>query len=87
MRPLSQEDEAPKTVSYRQIFHFISITVAELGIQEAGYVILLGLLGVPIERAAAFTLINRLLFTVTDMIGPIKIGIKNFTLSHAEMKG
>jgi hypothetical protein len=31
--------------------------------------VLLMLLGTPIETAVAFTLVNRLLYTVTDVIG------------------
>jgi len=67
-------------------FNFVPITVAGLGIQETSYVILLGLLGVSTEKAVAFTLVNRLLFTATDMIGLIplfKIGIKASMLNHA----
>ena len=68
-------------------FNFIPITVAGLGIQETGYVILLDLMGVSIEKAVAFTLINRLLFMATDMIGLIplfKIGFKSSILKNAE---
>lgn len=68
-------------------FNFIPITVAGLGIQETGYVILLGFMGVSIEKAVAFTLINRLLFLTTDMIGLIplfKIGFKSSILRNAE---
>ena len=68
-------------------FNFIPVTIAGLGIQETSYVILLGLLGTPIEKAVAFTLINRLLFTATDIIGLIplfKIGIKASMLNHAK---
>jgi len=60
-------------------FNFIPVTIAGLGIQETGYVILLALLGTPLEKAVAFTLINRFLFTSTDIIGLVplfKIGIK-----------
>ena len=46
-------------------FNFIPVTIAGLGIQETSYVILLVLLGTPLEKAVAFTLINRLLFTAT----------------------
>jgi len=66
-------------------FNFIPITVAGLGIQETGYVILLGLMGVSLEKAVAFTLINRLLFMTTDMIGLvplIKIGFKSSMLNY-----
>ena len=70
-------------------FSFVPITIAGLGIQEAGYVILLGLLGVSIEKAVAFTLVNRLLFIATDMIGLISLfkmgmGIKYSMLNHAK---
>lgn len=58
---------------------YVPITVAGLGIQETGYVIFLTLLGMPFEKAAAFALITRFLFTGTDIIGLqplIKIGFK-----------
>lgn len=58
---------------------YVPITIAGLGVQEGGYVILLTLLGTPLEEAIAFTLIVRLLFTGTDIIGLqplLKVGLK-----------
>jgi len=66
-------------------FNFVPVTIAGLGIQETSYVVLLVLLGTPLEKAVAFTLINRLLFTATDTIGLVplfKIGIKTAMLNH-----
>ena len=71
-------------------FNFVPVTIAGLGIQETSYVILLILLGMPLEKAVAFTLINRLLFIATDMIGIIpliKIGFKSSMLNNAENIG
>jgi uncharacterized protein (TIRG00374 family) len=59
---------------------YIPFTIAGLGIQETGYVLLLTLLGMPFETAVAFALLTRALFTGTDIIGLpvlIKIGFKN----------
>jgi len=67
--------------------NFVPVTIAGLGIQETSYVILLALLGTPLEKAVAFTLINRLLFTATDIIGLIplfKIGIKTSMFNRIE---
>jgi uncharacterized membrane protein YbhN (UPF0104 family) len=50
-------------------FNFVPITIAGLGIQETSYVAFLTLFGAPIETAVAFTLINRLLYTATDVLG------------------
>jgi len=65
---------------------YVPITIAGLGVQEAGYVILLSLLlGIPISpnhidpKLMAFALIARALFTGTDIIGLsplIKVGLK-----------
>lgn len=59
---------------------YVPITVAGLGVQEAGYVFLLNsLFGIPIAEATAFAFIARLLFTGTDIIGVgplLKIGWK-----------
>lgn len=48
---------------------YIPITIAGLGVQEAGYVFFLKLLGMPLQEAITFALIARLLFTGTDLIG------------------
>jgi uncharacterized membrane protein YbhN (UPF0104 family) len=59
---------------------YVPFTIAGLGIQETGYVLLLTLLGMPFETAVAFALLTRALFTGTDIIGLpvlIKIGFKN----------
>ncbi|MEM2780920.1 MAG: lysylphosphatidylglycerol synthase transmembrane domain-containing protein [Candidatus Bathyarchaeia archaeon] len=65
---------------------YVPITIAGLGVQEAGYVILLSLLlKIPINTGyiepglMAFALISRILFTGTDIIGVgplISIGLK-----------
>jgi len=58
---------------------YAPITIAGLGIQETGYVVFLTLLGMPPEKATAFALITRFLFTGTDIIGLqplLKIGFK-----------
>jgi uncharacterized membrane protein YbhN (UPF0104 family) len=65
---------------------YVPITIAGLGVQEIGYVILLSLLlKMPINpnsidpRLVAFALITRALFTGTDIIGIgplLKIGLK-----------
>jgi len=58
---------------------YVPVTVAGLGVQETGYVILLTLLGMPLERAVAFALIARLLFTGTDIIGIfplLRVGVR-----------
>jgi uncharacterized membrane protein YbhN (UPF0104 family) len=65
---------------------YVPITIAGLGVQEVGYVILLSLLlGIPINpshiepKLMAFALIARALFTGTDIIGVgplIRVGLK-----------
>ena len=60
---------------------YVPITIAGLGVQETGYVILLRLLDpqLPLSVAVAFALIARALFTGTDIIGIsplIKVGLK-----------
>jgi uncharacterized membrane protein YbhN (UPF0104 family) len=63
---------------------YVPITIAGLGVQEAGYVIILSLLLKlpllhPDPRLVAFALIARALFTGTDIIGVsplLKIGLK-----------
>lgn len=63
---------------------YVPITIAGLGVQEAGYVILLQLLlGMPLShidpKLVAFALIVRALFTGTDIIGVsplLKVGLK-----------
>lgn len=70
--------------SFASALTYIPITIAGLGVQEAGYVILLQLLlGMSLEsidpKLLAFALITRALFTGTDIIGIgplIKVGIK-----------
>lgn len=48
---------------------YVPATIAGLGVQETGYVLLLTLLGERFEAAVTFALIARLLFTGTDIIG------------------
>ena len=60
--------------SFASVLTYIPITIAGLGVQEAGYVLLLNLLlGFPVStinpRFVAFALITRALFTGTDIIG------------------
>jgi uncharacterized membrane protein YbhN (UPF0104 family) len=70
--------------AFASVLTYIPITIAGLGVQEAGYVLLLHvLLGLPLSainpRLVAFALITRVLFTGTDMIGVsplLKAGLK-----------
>jgi uncharacterized membrane protein YbhN (UPF0104 family) len=70
--------------SFASALTYIPITIAGLGVQEAGYVLLLQLLlGLPLTtidpRLLAFALITRALFTGTDIIGIgplLKVGLK-----------
>jgi len=70
--------------SFASALTYVPITIAGLGVQETGYVILLSLLlGLPISvvdpKLLAFALITRALFTGTDIIGLsplIKVGLK-----------
>jgi uncharacterized membrane protein YbhN (UPF0104 family) len=61
---------------------YVPITIAGLGVQETGYVILLRLLDpqMPLSVAVAFALVARALFTGTDIIGIsplLKVGLKS----------
>jgi len=51
------------------VFGFIPMTAAGLGVQEAGYIMLLTLLGAQLENATAFAFIVRFLAIATDVIG------------------
>jgi uncharacterized membrane protein YbhN (UPF0104 family) len=70
--------------SFASTLTYVPITIAGLGVQEAGYVLLLQLLlGMPLTnidpRLLAFALITRALFTGTDIIGVsplLKVGLK-----------
>ena len=60
--------------AFASVLTYIPITIAGLGVQEAGYVLLLHiLLGLPLSTInpslVAFALITRALFTGTDIIG------------------
>jgi len=77
--------------SFASALTYIPITIAGLGVQEAGYVLLLQLLlGIPLTtidpRLLAFAFITRALFTGTDIIGIgplLKVGLKqDSTLMH-----
>jgi len=62
---------------------YIPFTIAGLGVQETGYVLLLTLLDMPFETAVAFALLARALFTGTDIIGLpalIILALKNMRL-------
>jgi len=48
---------------------FVPITPAGLGVQEATYVIILGLMGAPLNSAVAFSLLARFLYIVPDFAG------------------
>ncbi len=48
---------------------FVPITPGGLGIQEATYVIILSLLGVPLGSAVAFSLLARFLYIAPDLAG------------------
>jgi uncharacterized membrane protein YbhN (UPF0104 family) len=69
--------------SFASALTYVPITIAGLGVQETGYVLLLSLLlGLPLTAInpslLAFALITRVLFTGTDIIGLsplIKVGI------------
>jgi hypothetical protein len=45
------------------------VTVAGLGVQESMYAMLLGLMGVVLDKATAIAVLARFFFTVTDFIG------------------
>jgi hypothetical protein len=70
--------------AFASVLTYIPITIAGLGVQEAGYVLLLQvLLGLPLStinpNLVAFALITRALFTGTDIIGVsplLKVGLK-----------
>jgi uncharacterized protein (TIRG00374 family) len=60
--------------AFASVLTYIPVTIAGLGVQEAGYVLLLQiLLGLPLStinpNLVAFALITRALFTGTDIIG------------------
>ena len=73
---------------------YVPITIAGLGVQEAGYVLLLQLLlGLPLTsidpRLLAFAFITRALFTGTDIIGIgplLKVGLKQDLAMTAKIK-
>lgn len=70
--------------SFASALTYVPITIAGLGVQETGYVLLLSiLLGLPLTaidpKLLAFALITRALFTGTDIIGVsplLKVGFK-----------
>jgi uncharacterized membrane protein YbhN (UPF0104 family) len=76
--------------AFASVLTYIPITIAGLGVQEAGYVLLLHiLLGIPLSsinpNLVAFALITRALFTGTDIIGIgplIKVGLKQDSADH-----
>jgi len=45
------------------------VTIAGLGVQESMYALLLGLLGVVLDKATAIAMLARFFFTVTDFVG------------------
>ena len=67
-------------VSIGSALMYLPVTIAGLGVQEAGYVIILQtVFKIPMSEALAFALIARALFTGTDIIGIfplLKIGLK-----------
>jgi len=80
--------------SFASVLTYIPITIAGLGVQEAGYVLLLHLLvGLPLSPVnpsfVAFALVARVLFTGTDIvgIGPLlKVGLKEDSEIMSEAK-
>jgi uncharacterized membrane protein YbhN (UPF0104 family) len=70
--------------AFASVLTYIPVTIAGLGVQEAGYVLLLQiLLRLPLSsinpNLVAFALITRALFTGTDIIGVsplLKVGLK-----------
>lgn len=81
--------------SFASALTYIPITIAGLGVQEAGYVVLLQLLlGMSLDSIdpglLAFAIITRSLFTGTDIIGLgplIKVGVKpNGTKTDSQNK-
>lgn len=80
--------------SFASALTYIPITIAGLGVQEAGYVLLLQLLlGLPLAtidpRLVAFALITRALFTGTDIIGIgplLKVGLKRDSAIASQVK-
>ncbi|MCW4000207.1 MAG: flippase-like domain-containing protein [Candidatus Bathyarchaeota archaeon] len=74
---------------------YVPITIAGLGVQETGYVLVLSLLlGLPLTavdpRLLAFALITRALFTGTDIIGLgplIKVGLKPDAAKTSPLSG
>jgi uncharacterized protein (TIRG00374 family) len=80
--------------AFASVLTYIPITIAGLGVQEAGYVLLLHILhGIPISPInpsfVAFALITRALFTGTDIIGIgplLKVGLKQDSALISEVK-
>ncbi|UCE95894.1 MAG: flippase-like domain-containing protein [Candidatus Bathyarchaeota archaeon] len=80
--------------AFASVLTYIPITIAGLGVQEAGYVLLLHILhGLPISPVnssfVAFALITRALFTGTDIIGIgplLKVGLKQDSEIMFEVK-
>jgi uncharacterized protein (TIRG00374 family) len=78
---------------FASVLTYIPITIAGLGVQEAGYVLMLHLLhGLPLSPVnpsfVAFALITRVLFTGTDIIGIgplLKVGLKRDGASLPEV--
>lgn len=80
--------------SFASTLTYVPITIAGLGVQEAGYVLLLQiLLGIPFTnvdpRLLAFALITRALYTGTDIIGIVpllKVGLMQDTAIKSKIK-
>jgi len=80
--------------AFASVLTYIPITIAGLGVQEAGYVLFLHvLLGQPLSPVnpsfVAFALITRALFTGTDIIGIgplLKLGLKQDSTIMSEVK-
>ena len=81
--------------SFASALTYIPVTIAGLGVQEAGYVLLLQLLlGLPLTsidpRLLAFALITRALFTGTDIIGIgplLRVGLKRGSTTLPKSQG
>jgi uncharacterized membrane protein YbhN (UPF0104 family) len=81
--------------SFASALTYVPVTIAGLGVQEAGYVLLLQLLlGLPLAtidpRLLVFALITRALFTGTDIIGIgplLKAGLKRDSTNNVQSQG
>ncbi len=64
---------------------FVPITPAGIGVQEFGIIGILGLLGVPVDTAAAFALLARGILIIQDLIGVPQV-VKSTSLIFSHKK-